>query len=176
VAEVAEVAEEAEGTAASCHLADLPLVPLIPLLPPDHEASMNTYRLPVILTVLNFLLLAFTLSRTPAAATDGVSPVLRGRALEIVDDRGRVRASIQIQPANPKFKMSDGTVGYPETVLLRLMSPQGRPNVKLGASKDGSGLGLGGEDDPTYVQILSQSQKTSVKLTNKDGRERVITP
>jgi hypothetical protein len=65
---------------------------------------------------------------------------------------------------------------FPETVLLRLITPEGRPNVKIGASKDGSGLGLGGEDDPTYVQILAQGSQTSLKLTDHDGKEQVIKP
>ena len=51
--------------------------------------------------------LAISLAR-PGAAADGVAPVLRGRALEIVDDRGRVRASITVFPADPAVKMPDG--------------------------------------------------------------------
>jgi hypothetical protein len=156
--------------------------PCLPLYPPYRLTavaqggnSMKNYRVLVVLTVLNFLLLVFTLGRSPAVATEGV-PVLRGRALEIVDERGRVRASIQIQPGDPNFKMPDGTVGYPETVLLRLMDPRGRPNIKVGASIDGSGLLVAGNADPTYVQILAQGETTSLKLINKDGRERVIAP
>src|SRR2546427_3672315 len=49
----------------------------------------------------------------------------RGRALEIVDDRGRVRASIALLPEDPKVIWKGKP--YPETVLLRLMSPEGRP-------------------------------------------------
>jgi hypothetical protein len=137
---------------------------------------MKSQRLLVVITVFNILLLLFSVAQTRAVVTEGVAPVLRGRALEIVDDRGRVRASITILPGDPNFKMPDGTIGYPEGVLLRLISPQGRPNVKLGASDRGSGLGLGGEDDPTYVQILAQGPSTSLKLTNKDGREQLIKP
>jgi hypothetical protein len=137
---------------------------------------MKSQRLLVVITVLNVLLLALSVGQTRAVATRDIAPVLRGRALEIVDDRGRVRASITVLPADPKFKMPDGTIGYPESVLLRLISPEGRPNVKLGASKDGSGLGLGGEDDPTYIQILAQAGSTSIKLTNQDGREDLIKP
>jgi hypothetical protein len=137
---------------------------------------MKSQRLLVVITVLNIVLLAFIVGQTRAGVRDGIAPVLRGRALEIVDDRGRVRASITVLPADPHFKMPDGTIGYPESVLLRLISPEGRPNVKLGASKDGSGLGLGGEDDPTYIQILAQGATTSIKLTNKDGREQLIKP
>lgn len=137
---------------------------------------MKSQRFLLILTIFNLLLLVFNLSESRAVLAQGVAGVLRGRALEIVDNRGRVRASIQIQPADPDFKMPDGTVGYPETVLLRLIDSKGAPNVKLGASDDGSGLLIGGESDPTYVQILAHGQTTSLKLINKDGRERVIEP
>jgi hypothetical protein len=65
---------------------------------------------------------------------------------------------------------------YPETVLLRLITAEGRPNVKLGAGKTGSGLLIAGEDDPTYVQVLAEGGETTVRLKNKDGRERVLRP
>ena len=137
---------------------------------------MKNHRLLVVMTVLNILLLAFSLGQTRAVVAEKIAPVLRGRALEIVDDRGRVRASITILPADPTFKMPDGTTGYPETVLLRLIDSKGGPNVKLGATERGAGLLLGGESDPTYVQILAQGRGTSLKLSNKDGREQLIKP
>jgi hypothetical protein len=137
---------------------------------------MKSQRFLVALTVINVLLLVFSVGQTQAVVTQAPAPILRGRALEIVDDRGRVRASITVLPADPNFKMPDGTKGYPETVLLRLITSEGRPNVKIGASVSGSGLGLGGEDDPTYVQILAEGPSTSLKLTNQNGREQVIKP
>ena len=102
--------------------------------------------------------------------------MLRGRALEIVDDRGRVRASIKVFPADPTVKMPDGTTGYPETVLLRLINSKGGPNVKLGAGEDGAGLVLGGESNPTHVQVLARGATTSLKLSNKDGQVKLIEP
>jgi hypothetical protein len=139
---------------------------------------MKSQRLLVAMTVLNILLLVYSLAQTRVVVAEGkgIAPVLRGRALEIVDDRGRVRASITVQPPDPDFKMPDGTRGYPETVLLRLITSKGRPNVKLGAGERGSGLLLGGESDPTYVQILAEGRGTSLKLSNKDGREQLIKP
>jgi hypothetical protein len=137
---------------------------------------MKTQRLLLIITVFNILLVVFSLGQTRAVVAEGVAPILRGRALEIVDDRGRVRASIRILPADPNVKMPDGTVGYPETVLLRLIDSKGGPNVKLGATERGAGLVLGGESDPTYVQILAAGPSTSLKLSNKDGREQLIKP
>jgi hypothetical protein len=140
---------------------------------------VKTQRLLVVLTVLNILLLVFSLGRTRAVLAEGAgrtAPVLRGRALELVDDRGRVRASITVLPADTTFKMPDGTTGYPETVLLRLITSKGRPNVKLGASERGAGLLLGGDSDPTYVQILAEGPNTTMKLSNGDGREQLIKP
>jgi hypothetical protein len=89
---------------------------------------------------------------------------------------GRVRASIAILPADPTVKMPDGTIGYPETVLLRLIDSRGGPNVKLGATERGAGLLLGGESDPTYVQVLAEGPRTSLKLSNRDGRVQLIKP
>ena len=138
---------------------------------------MKIQRLLIVLTVVNIALLMFSLTRTSAAgAQEGVAPILRGRALQIVDDRGRVRASIKVYPANPTVKMPDGTTGYPETVELRLITSKGRPDVKLAATEDGAALVLGGESDPAYVQVLARGVSTSLKLSNKDGRAQVIKP
>jgi hypothetical protein len=137
---------------------------------------MKTQRLVVVITIVNLLLLVFSLGQTRAVVAEGAAPVLRGRALEIVDDRGRVRASITVLPADPTVKMPDGTVGYPETVLLRLITSKGRPNVKLAATERGAGQVLGGESDPTYVQILAEGPSTSLTLSNGDGREQLIKP
>ena len=136
---------------------------------------MNTQRFLIALTVVNVATLAISLAR-PGAAADDVAPVLRGRALQIVDDRGRVRASITVFPADPAVKMPDGTTGYPETVLLRLINSKGGPNVKLATTEDGAGLVLGGESNPTHVQVLARGSTTSLKLTNKDGQVKLIAP
>jgi hypothetical protein len=135
---------------------------------------MKTQRVLIVLTVFNLLLLGFSLSQIQPASAADPAPVLRGRALEIADDRGRVRASISVLPADPDFKMPDGTRGYRETVLLRLITAEGRPNVKLGTTREGAGLLVGGAD-PTYVQILAEGAQTTVRL-NEKGAQRVIEP
>jgi len=137
---------------------------------------MRIQRFLIALTVVNAAMLMFSLVRPGAAGGPGIASVLRGRALEIVDSRGQVRASITVFPADPTVKMPDGTIGYPETVLLRLISSKGRPNVKIAATERGSAMVLGGESDPTYVQILAEGPSTSLKLINKDGREQLIKP
>jgi hypothetical protein len=135
-----------------------------------------THRLLIILTAVNLGLLGYqvTQPRLARASTVDVPGVLRGHALEIVDARGKVRASIAVLPEDPKVIWKGKP--YPETVLLRLMSPEGRPNVKLGASQKGAGLVVGGESDPTYVQVLAEGGESRLKLINKDGTERVIKP
>jgi hypothetical protein len=137
---------------------------------------MRLQPLLIVLTVVNFLMMLYLVAQPRAAGAEAVASVLRGRALEIVDDRGRVRASIAVYSADPKVKMPDGTTGYPETVLFRLITSSGRPNVKISATERGSANSFGGESDPTDVQILAEGTSTSVKLVNKDGRQQLIKP
>jgi hypothetical protein len=66
---------------------------------------MKTQCLLVTLTVFNIALLVFSLGQSGAVVAQGVAPVLRGRALEIVDDSGRIRASITILPADPNVTL-----------------------------------------------------------------------
>ncbi|HEY8195462.1 MAG TPA: hypothetical protein VIG04_00680 [Gemmatimonadales bacterium] len=129
---------------------------------------MPTQTLLGALTVVNLGLAAYQSVPRPEPG------VIRGTGLEIVDDRGKVRASITLMPEDPKVLWKGKP--YPETILLRLITADGRPNVKLGAGKNGSGLLIGGESDPTYVQVLAEGGETTVRLKNKDGRERVIRP
>jgi hypothetical protein len=137
---------------------------------------MKTQRIGIGLTVLNLVILMFVLLRAKSTPSPEVAPVLRGGALEIVDDQGRVRAMIKVFPASPTAKMPDGTTGYPETVLLRLIDSKGAPNVKIAATEDGSVVSLVGESNPTHVQVLARGTDPSIKLVNKDGREQLIKP
>lgn len=134
---------------------------------------MRTQRYLFALSSLNLLLLSFLLlSRTgPALASSG-SDVLRGRALEIIDDHGRVRASIKLHEAGT-FKPTGKKL--PETVMLRLIDSEGRPEVKIGASAEGGGLSLVGSSDSTQLLLLADSS-SSVRLKNRSGQERVIQP
>jgi hypothetical protein len=137
---------------------------------------MQIHRLLIVLTAVNLGLLGYQVTRPhlAIASTTDEPGVLRGRSLEIVDGGGKVRASIAVLPEDPKVLWKGKP--YPETVLLRLMSPEGRPNVKLGASKNGSGLLIGGESNPTYIQVLAEGGETTLKLINKEGAERLIKP
>jgi len=146
---------------------------------------MKSQRFVIALTIINLGLTVFLLAqlrRVEAAnemrgsTPDSIAPVLRGRELEIVDEKGKVRASIKIQGGDPAYKWPDGRVGYPETVMFRLVDPNGRPEVKLGASVEGAGLGLIGETDSTQLILKAEGANSSVKLQNKDGREQILKP
>ena len=134
---------------------------------------MKIQKFLVALTAVNFALLLFQMAQTiwPAGA-EVAGPVLRGRALEIVDDRGRVRASIVVQAAGT----TPNGERYPETVMLRLIDSNGRPPVKIGGSTQGGGIGLVGETDTTHVLLQAQGVESSLKLTNKDGRQHLLKP
>ena len=136
---------------------------------------MKTQRLLVALTVINLGLLTLQVVRPRLAFAQGAGPILRGRALEIVDERGKVRVELRVFPADPKHRLPNGNP-YPETVLLRLIDPNGRPSVKLATDVRGGGLYLGGAEDPTMVQLGAQVAEAQLKLVNKDRQEKVIRP
>ena len=136
---------------------------------------MTSQRLAVALTALNLVLLLGVMAQDRVAQAKSPLGVLRGRALELVDDQGRVRAEIKILPADPTVKMPDGSTGYPDAVQLRLIDSKGSPHVKLGSLEDGAGLVLGGESK-SYTQLLSRGGNPFVKIVDASGKEHVIKP
>ena len=127
-------------------------------------------RFLVAITALNgaFCLLAQTELQQAKAAADAPS-VLRGRGLEIIDEAGRVRASIKVHPADPKVRMPDATT-QADSVVLRLINPDGMPGVKLAASERHVGLALVAEQGH-YIQVFHDG----IKLT-KDHRQTAAWP
>ncbi|HLQ25532.1 MAG TPA: hypothetical protein VK138_06560 [Acidiferrobacterales bacterium] len=135
---------------------------------------MKIQRLLIVLTLVNLALLIFTLAQIRPAVAEGVPPVLRGRALEIVDEQGRVRASLNVLPA----KTQPNGETYPETVLLRLITERGRPSVKIGTSEQAAGVSLAGPSNTkdTYVILEAKGTASSLRLKNEDGREQIVKP
>lgn len=136
---------------------------------------MRTTALLVVFTLVNAAFWSRAVARgdPPAAGADGV---LRGRGLEIVDDRGRLRMQVVIAPGDPAFPMPDGTKGYPETVILRLATADGKPRVKLTTSATGSGLMLLGDSDATYTILDAKGAKTTLRLRDDASKEKVLAP
>jgi len=127
------------------------------------------------LVALNVALLSLNFAQQlrPALA-QGELPVLRGRALEIVDGQGRVRASIGVLTPSRSASGEEQS----ETVLLRLITERGRPTVKIGASEPTSGLSFAGPTGTkdSYLILQTKGTTSSLKLRNEDGREQVLAP
>jgi len=142
---------------------------------------MKSQRVWWALTLVNLGVLLFLLLRhDQRVQASGPLPVLRGSGLEIVDAQGKVRAMIAVLPAGPG-RRADGTPVNggkiaPETVLLRLIRPDGRPSVKIATSEEGSGLTLSGGVDPAYIVLNSNGGDPEITVTNKDDKVKTIKP
>jgi len=144
---------------------------------------MRAQRLTIGLTILNLLLVISVVAasslRLPGAATAATPqrvsreaptevPVLRARALEIVDERGRIRSRVNVE--------ADGEV------VLRLIDRNGAIRVKLGAGEGGSGLMLADEATEPAVHIIARrtgtpTRPTTTSVTLRAGsQQHVIKP
>jgi hypothetical protein len=108
------------------------------------------------LLALNLVFLVFAVSAQTSA------PVMRVSALEIVDERGVVRARLGIK---------GGT-----TAELDLFDRTGTIRVKLGAGERGSGLVLADDSAQPGVHLLAQRGETRLTLKEPGGKERAIRP
>ena len=93
--------------------------------------------------------------------------VLRGRALELTDDAGRMRCRINVESTGE--------------VVLRMTDQGGTIRVKLGAGEDGSGMVLLDETAEPGVHLIARREaKPGKKATSvtvaAGGKTRVIAP
>lgn len=123
---------------------------------------MNLNRLAVVLTVVNFVLLMIALAQSRVIANRTVPDILRVRAFELVDEHGRVRAQLNVEPNGE--------------VVFRLLDEKETIRVKLGASQGGSGLVLLDDLTQPGMHILADQNGTSLTLTGQGGEQRVIEP
>jgi hypothetical protein len=123
---------------------------------------MNTLRTAVTLGALNLAILVGAAVQIGTAGAQGGGDILRGRALELVDEGGKTRARIDVELNGE--------------VVFRLLDQEGTIRVKLGAGKEGSGLLLANDATEPGVHILAKATGSSIKVVNKDGRERVVAP
>jgi hypothetical protein len=137
---------------------------------------MSATRFVALLTVLNLALLGVHWVKMPPAHAQAEPGMIRGTGFELVDAEGRVRVQMKLEPANPDFQMPDGSSGYPETVIFRLITADGKPRVKLTTSEEGSGLLLLGDTDASYSLLRTHRADSSLKLLNEGGAEQVIRP
>jgi hypothetical protein len=130
---------------------------------------MKIQRLAIALTAINLVLLLLTVAQAASTTAQPVTPILRGRALELVDDHGQVRSRLDVESSGE--------------VVLRLLDKNGTIRVKLGAAEHGSGLVLLDEATEPAIHVIARRSgtserpaTTSITLRGADGRQRVIRP
>jgi hypothetical protein len=123
---------------------------------------MRTRGLLIVLTGLNTAVLAVLLLRFPSLFAASDPETVRARAIELVDQQGRVRGQMNVEPNGE--------------AVLRLRDSKGEIRVKLGADGEGSGLILLDGTPEPRIHMLAKDSGTSVTLTSRAGQRRVITP
>lgn len=121
--------------------------------------------LAVVILLLLALLTRDVLQGTTAIAQDAnqISPVVRARGFELVDERGQVRAQIYL--------------GEDGGGSIRLRDKTGAIRVKLGVSTQGdTGLLVLDEAVNPAIQIITDKSGTSLSLAEKGKEKRVIRP
>lgn len=128
---------------------------------------MKQHRLVIGLIALNLLLIVLVAAQAGPSGTP--QDVLRGRALELIDEHGQVRATLDVDETGE--------------VLLRLRDRSGTIRVKLGAAEQGSGLLLLDEATEPAVQIIarrtptaSRPNTTSIALRGAGTQPHIIRP
>ena len=125
---------------------------------------MKAKPLIIFLVLINLTVLFYLVAtaQTKSNNSQSVSPIIRARAIELVDDKGQSRALLNVE--------ANG-----ETVF-RLRDAKGTIRVKLGASEDGSALLLLNDSTNPGIHALAKSNGTTMTLINKDAQKRVIEP
>ncbi|HET9159296.1 MAG TPA: hypothetical protein VFN88_01675 [Caulobacteraceae bacterium] len=126
------------------------------------------------LTAVNALMFATILVRPQLVQADIKPGVLRGTGMQIIDERGKVRASISLQPADPNVVMPDGSKGYPASILFRLIDSNGRPSVKITATDEGAGFSLTEARGNAYANMIVRKGAPVMKLVDGQGHEKVL--
>ncbi|MGE3313483.1 MAG: hypothetical protein AB7O26_00115 [Planctomycetaceae bacterium] len=124
---------------------------------------MKREKIFYILTALNIVLVLGHWSVAVSDQQPRPEKIVRAEVIELVDKQGQARAQL--------FLGEDGSGN------IRLRDGNGQVRVKIGSSIDG-GTGLLLFDDrvePT-VRLATDKKGTSVTLTDRENKQRVITP
>ena len=136
---------------------------------------MKAQTLMIALTAVNAVMFATVLVKPQITQAQNQPGLLRGTGLQIVDSRGKVRASITQMPADPNVVMPDGSKGYPESILLRLIDSNGRPSVKITATDEGAGFSFTEAKGNAYSNLIVRKGEPVMKFVDGQGREKVLT-
>jgi len=124
---------------------------------------MKLQRMLIVLTLVNLGLLIFLLAQIRPVRAQEVAPLLRTRALEIVDEQGKVRADLKVDHD-------------PEVAILHMTDPNGLIRVKLSATSDGSGLILANNSQAPGIWMSARSTGSVITWTDNAGRAHTVKP
>ena len=124
---------------------------------------MKIQRTLLVLTVVNLGLLLFQLAQIRPIGAQEVAPVLRTRALEIVDEQGNVRADLKVDHD-------------PEVTILHMTDQNGRIRVKVTGNAEGSGLMLANDSQQPGIHLLATKTGSVMTWTDDRRRAHVVKP
>ncbi|MGE5811166.1 MAG: hypothetical protein ACM339_06665 [Ignavibacteria bacterium] len=114
-----------------------------------------------VLMIVNLLMFIFLMGGLSSSSADD-QKILKIRGLEMIDENGLIRSSLRLEPEGE--------------VILRFFDNKGEIRFKAGASEKGSGLLLINNLTNPGVQIIAKDIGTSLKLIDKNGKEKLIEP
>jgi hypothetical protein len=120
---------------------------------------------PLLITAAALLALSVALwARAGVPPSQEIPTVIRAQRLQLVDERGQVRAEL--------FLGQDGSGN------LRLRDRTGNVRVKLGTSAEARTglLLLDDRVEPAVELYVDRKQGASLGLTGQDGKKRVLAP
>jgi hypothetical protein len=124
---------------------------------------MDPHQLLIGLTAVNVMLVATTWTGVSGPIRRGDPRIIRAQSIELVDQRGEVRAQLHLG--------ADGSGN------LRLKDANGNVRVKLGTSVEGAtGLLLMDQSIEPTITLATGKQGTQVTLVGPGQKRFVLTP
>src|SRR5688572_9794138 len=106
---------------------------------------MRIQRIAASLTALNLVILLATFAQARVVGAQSPNPVLRGRVLELVDERGQIRARLKVESDGEVVRREEKGAresapcngGWPEILLLgHALATEGSGGVRADLSAD----------------------------------------
>src|ERR1044072_6149078 len=121
---------------------------------------MKFQRIAIVFSVVNLLLLLFLLSEKPSDAQQSITPVVRTRAFELIDENGKTRAQINVEKTGE--------------VVFRLRDETGKIRSKYAADETGAGLSLMDDRTEATIQIRANQSGANMLLFDRNGNKKEI--
>jgi hypothetical protein len=121
---------------------------------------MKFQRVANVTSVINLLFVFFLLVQVSTTAEQSVTPVVRAKLIELVDDGGKIRAQLNVESTGE--------------VVFRLRDAKGTIRAKFGAGEGGSGLSMMDERTEATVQIRANEAGGSMTVIDREGQQKVV--